>query len=158
MKTLRLLPQPIKGILLSHYNDCLALGIAPDHWKLSKVIMIYIYIQYIRLYKYKGNNKSSRYLPISLANSIYQVYASMIQQSSPHPPHLFLLRRLTEILEHHSTSLHRILFLDWSHAFDSVGHPHLAAALSRYGVPPLLLKAMSLYSNAQFLRTFLQLT
>ena len=155
MKTLRLLPQPIKGILLSHYNDCLALGIAPDHWKLSKVIMIYIYIN-----KYKGNNKSSRYLPLSLANSIYQVYAS-IQQSSPHPPQLFLLRRLTEIFERHSTSLHRILFLDWSHAFDSfdsVGHPHLAAALSRYGVPPLLLKAMSLYSNAQFLRTFLQLT
>ena len=62
MKTLRLLPQPIKGILLSHYNDCLALGIAPDHWKLSKVIMIYIYIN-----QYKGNNKSSRYLPLSLS-------------------------------------------------------------------------------------------
>ena len=126
METLRLLPHPIKRILLSQYNDCLLSGTAPDHWKLSKVVMIY-----------KGNQKNSRapssYRPISLANSIYKVYACMLQQrlahSTDHLLHthrsistpLFLLRRLTEIFERHSTSLY-ILFLDWSQAFDSIGH------------------------------------
>eukprot|EP00435_Cladocopium_sp_Y103_P049159 s155_g14.t1 len=65
-------------------------------------------------------------------------------------PPLFLIRRLTEIFERHSTSLY-ILFLDWSQAFDSIGHPHLAAALRRYGVPPLMVQAiMALYHNGQF--------
>ena len=40
METLRLLPHPIKRLLLQHYNDCLLSGTAPDHWKLSKVVMI----------------------------------------------------------------------------------------------------------------------
>ena len=164
METLRLLPQPIQR-LLPHYNDCLLSGTAPDHWKLSKVVMIF-----------KGNQKNSRspssYPPISLANSIYQVYACMLQQrlahSIDHLLHsihcgfragrsistpLFLLRRLTEIFGRHSTSLY-ILFLDWSQAFDSIGHSHLAAALRRYGIPPLLVNAMmSLYQNCRFFVT-----
>ena len=45
----RLLPHPVKRYLLPHYNDCLLLGTAPDHWKLSKVVMIYM-----------GNQKNSR--------------------------------------------------------------------------------------------------
>ena len=66
---------------------------------------------------------------------------------------LFLLRRLTEIFERHSTSLY-ILFLDWSQAFDSIGHPHLAASLRRYGITPLLVDAiMALYQNRQFFVT-----
>ena len=169
METLRHLPHPIKRILLSHYNDCLLTGTAPDHWKLSKVVMIY-----------KGNQKNSKknsrapssYRPISLANSIYKVYACMLQQRLAHSidhllhPNqygfragrsistpLFLLRRLTEIFERHSTSLY-ILFLDWSQAFDSIGHPHLAASLRRYGIPPLLVDArMALYQNCQFFVT-----
>ena len=107
---------------------------------------------------YKGNQKNSRSpsssRPISLANSIYKVYACA--PTTPchsigqflHPNQygfrsgrsistpLFLLRRLTEMFERHPTSLD-ILFLDWSQAFDSSGHPHVAAALRRYGVPPL---------------------
>ena len=68
-----------------------------------------------------------------------------------HPP--FLLRRLTEICERHSASLY-ILFLDWSQAFNSIGHPHLAAALRRYGMPPLLVDAsMAVYQNCQFFIT-----
>ena len=45
----KLFGSSIKGILLSHYNNCLLTGTAPDHWKLSKVVMIY-----------KGNQKNSR--------------------------------------------------------------------------------------------------
>ena len=52
---------------------------SPDHWKLSKVIMIY-----------KGNQKNSSSLsscgPMFLANSIYKVYACMIQQSLAYWP------------------------------------------------------------------------
>jgi hypothetical protein len=60
--------------------------------------------------------------------------------NAPYAPPLLLLRRLTEIFERHSTPLY-ILFLDWSQAFDSIGHQHLAAALPRYGIPPFLVQA-----------------
>ena len=77
METLRLLPRPMKRLLLQHYNDCLLSGTAPDHWKLGKVVMIS-----------KGNQKNSRspssFRPISLANSIYKVYACMLQQRLAH--------------------------------------------------------------------------
>ena len=63
---------------------------------------------------------------------------------------LFILRRLTELFERHSSSLY-ILFLDWSQAFDSVSHPALRAALLRYGVPTQTVDAiMALYHQGQF--------
>ena len=77
METLHLLPHPIKRLLLTYYKECLLSGTAPDHWKLSKVVMIY-----------KGNQKNSRspssYRPISLANSVCKVYACMLQQRLAH--------------------------------------------------------------------------
>ena len=73
MECFRLMPHPVKKILLAHYNDCFFSGVAPDHWKLAEVVMIF-----------KGSNKNSRhpssYRPISLANSIYKIYAAMLQQ------------------------------------------------------------------------------
>lgn len=72
------------------------------------------------------------------------------RQNQSLSPLLSFSSALTEIFERHSTSLH-ILFLDWSQAFDSIGHPHLAAALRRCGVPPLLVQAIvALYHNGQF--------
>lgn len=66
---------------------------------------------------------------------------------SPSAP-LFLLRRLTEIFERRTSSLH-ILFLDWPQVFDSISHQHLHAALIRYG-------ASELFTNIMFLsQTFL---
>ena len=60
-----LMPHPVKKILLTHYNDCFL--------KLAKVVMIF-----------KSTNKNSRhpssYRPDSLANSIYKIYAAMLQQ------------------------------------------------------------------------------
>lgn len=64
-----------------------------------------------------------------------------------HSTPLFLLRRL--IFERYSTSIH-ILFLDWSQAFDSIGHSHLKAALLRYGDYPLFAEAiMALYNHTK---------
>ena len=93
METLRLLPHPVKRLLLSYYNQCLVNGTAPDHWKLSKVVMIY-----------KGPPKNSRspssYRPISLANSIYKVYATVIQQRLVHSiDHLLHLTNLVFVQE-----------------------------------------------------------
>ena len=162
VETLELLPYFLKRSLLDYYNHCYASSTAPTHWTLSKVVMLY-----------KRNNKDSRspssYRPLSLANSIYKVYASMIQSrlayyldhrlqpqqfgfrsgrslSTP----LFILRRLTELFERHSSSLY-ILFLDWSQASDSVTHSALRASLLRYGVPEQTVSSiMALYHEGQF--------
>ena len=139
----RLMPHPVKKILLTHYNDCFL--------KLAKVVMIF-----------KSTNKNSRhpssYRPDSLANSIYKIYAAMLQQRlckaidpllqpnqfgfrpqrSLAAP-LFLIRRPIEIFEWHTTSLY-ILFRDWSQAFDSIGHAHVQMALQRYGATPILFR------------------
>ena len=155
VETLKLMPYILKRSLLDYDNQCFLSATAPTHWKLAKVVMLY-----------KGNNKDSRspssYRPLSLANSIYKIYASMIQSrlsyyidhrlqpqqfgfrsgrslSTP----LFILRRLTELLY--------ILFLDWAQAFDSVSHPALRASLIRYGVPTQTVNAiMALYHQGKF--------
>ena len=88
IETLKLLPYYLKHPFLDYYNHCY-LTSAPSHWKLSKVVMLY-----------KGNNKDNRspskYRPLSLANCIYKVYASIIQS------HLALLiqSRLAYYLDH----------------------------------------------------------
>ena len=67
-------------------------------------------------------------------------------KDAPSQP-LFLLRRLIEIFERHSTLY--ILLLDWS-PFDSVNHS-AQSALLRYGVPPHCVAAiMALYNGGQF--------
>ena len=161
----KLLPFGLRRLLLEHFNSCLLSASAPDHWKLARVVMIF-----------KGGTKNSRhpssYRPISLANSIYKLYAALIQarlakhfdsrisefqygfrkKRSPANP-LFLIRRLVELFERHTTSLY-ILFLDWSQAFDCINHSHLTASLVRIGLPfPLVHAISALYANGQFFVT-----
>ena len=118
----RFLPHPVKQLLLKHFNDCFLGGYAPEHWKLAKVVMLF-----------KRGTKNSRspssYRPISLVNTIYKLYATLLQQrlSASLEPHLspqqfgfrknrslstplFIIRRLLEIFERHTTSLY-VLFL-----------------------------------------------
>ena len=79
----RFLPHPVKQLLLKHFNDCFLGGYAPEHWKLAKVVMLF-----------KGGTKNSRspssYRPISLVNTIYKLYATLLQQrlSASLEPHL----------------------------------------------------------------------
>ena len=159
---LKFLPYVLKRSLLDHYNQCFQTATAPTHWKLAKVVMTY-----------KGNNKDSRspsnYRPLLVVNSSYKIYASMRQlrffyyidhRLQPQQfgfrsgrslsTSLFILRRLTELFERHSSSLY-ILFLDWSQAFDSINHPALRAALLRWGIPFKTVDVvMALYHQGQF--------
>ena len=100
-------PHPIKRLLLTHYNDCLLTGTAPDHWKLSKVVMIC-----------KGNQKNSRSpsssRPISLASSKYKVYACMLQQRLAHSIDQFLHPNQYGFRAGHSISTPLFLLLNWN--------------------------------------------
>ena len=120
----RFLPHPVKQLLLKHFNDCFLGGCAPQ-WKLAKVIMLF-----------KGGTKNSRspssYRPISLVNTIYRLYATLLRQmlTSALEPHLspqqfgfrrnrsvgsplFIIRRLLEIFERHT--LHYLQLTFWTH-------------------------------------------
>ena len=159
----RFLPDPVKQIMLKHVNDCFLGGCAPQHWKLAKVIMLF-----------KGGTKNSRppssYRPISVENTIYRLYATLLHQmlTSALEPHLspqqfgfrrnrsmgsplFIIRRLLEILERHTLHYIFVFFLDWSQAFGCVSHPQLRAALHRYSVPePFVNAIMSIHQGSNF--------
>ena len=51
---------------------------------------------------------------------------------------VFLIRRLLEHFERHTTSLF-LLFLDWQQAFDSVSREAVQTALVRYGLPEAII-------------------
>ena len=132
--------------------------VPPEHWKLAKVVMLF-----------KEGTKNSRspfsYSPISLVNTIYKLYATLLQQrlSASLEPYLspqqfgfrknrslstplLMIRRLLETFERHTTSLY-VLFL----AFDCVPHFQIRASLHRYGVPePFVAAVMSIYQGSIF--------
>ena len=162
MDWIKVSPLQFKHLLLAHYNSCFFAADAPDSWKLARVAMIY-----------KGKGKDPRspssYRPISLANSFYKLYASMLQHRiassidyilSPHQfgfrksrstsTPVFLIRRLLEHFERHTTSLY-LLFLDWQQAFDSVSREAVQTALVRYGLPEAIINpVMALFQDCKF--------
>ena len=63
---------------------------------------------------------------------------------------LFIIWRLLEIFERHTTSLY-VLFLDWFQLFDCVRHFQIRASLHHYGVPePFVAAWMSIYQGNIF--------
>ena len=156
-----ILDEDNRRLLLSYYNDIWETGEAPPAWKEALVISIF---------KGKGSDADlGNYRPISLLNTIYKIFAAMLQtrlatlheaklrptqygfrgnRGTKHP--LFILRRAMEWSDATSTPLH-LLFLDWKQAFDSIDHNAMLIALQRFGLSERALKIItSLYTNATF--------
>ena len=155
-------PRPFRLLLLSHYNEVFTTASSPSAWSLAHVVMIF-------KGKKKDPKRPSNYRPISLVNTVYKVYASMLHtrlklaiddrispsqygfrsgRSTSAP--LFVIRRLLELHERHGVSFYA-LFLDWAQAFDSVSHSALRISFTRLGVPSAFIEAvMAIYSTAQF--------
>ena len=63
---------------------------------------------------------------------------------------VFLIRRLLEHFERHTTSLY-LLFLDWQQAFDSVSREAVQTALVGYGLPEAIINpVMALFQDCKF--------
>ena len=124
----------------------------------------------VSLYKGKGaDTDPANYRPISLLNTIYKVFAAMLQarlavshdgnlrrtqygfradRSTSQP--VFALRRAMEWSDQTSTPLY-LLFLDWKQAFDSIDHNAMMERLRRFGLSPSSLKLIqTLYTDATF--------
>ena len=150
----KLLDHNTEQILLNAFNEIWEKGHIPDSWKEATVVS---------LYEGKGaETDPANYRPISLLNTIYKVFASMIQArlatqrekqlrntqygsganrgtSTP----LHILRRVMEYSEMTNTPLH-LFFLDWKQAFDSIDHTAMITALRRFG---LSLKALTIIQS-----------
>ena len=157
----KLLDHNAELILLKAYNDIWTKGEVPNDWKEATVVSIY---------KGKGaDTDPANYRPISLLNTIYKIFAAMLQTrlAKHHDQHLrktqygfrahrgtqsplHILRRSMEWSEMTNTPLH-LLFLDWKQAFDSLDHNAMITALKRFGLSqPALNIISSIYQDPIF--------
>ena len=144
---------------LEFYNKIWEAGEVPNSWKEAIVVSIY---------KGKGlDTDPSNYRPISLLNSIYKLFAAMLQsrlarqhdkhiratqygfragRGTSHP--LFILRR---VVGNDGNAILHFLFLDWKQAFDSIDHNSMVLALKRFGLSERALKIIqSIYTDPTF--------
>ena len=155
-------PYILRLYLLDHYNHCFQTGQAPSSWLHSEVVML------VKNYQ-KDTKLLSNYRPISLTNTMYKIYASLLQKRlAAHFDHrlrptqfgfrsgrsvtqpIHILRRLLEVHERQTEAFHAI-FLDWAKAFDSVTFSSIQSSLEYMGVPPSFREAIaSLYQNPTF--------
>ena len=130
--------------LLKIMNQCFREQNVPQSWKEALIVSIY---------KGKGSDSDkANYRPISLLNTFYTIYASLLQirLAAAHDHHLrdtqygfrasrstqdplFILRRAQDLSIKTGLPL-CLLFLDWKMALDKVDHRSMAIALQRLGV------------------------
>ena len=158
---LKMLDYSAEKQLLSLLNQCLRERKIPEDWKQARIVSIF---------KNKGSpSLPENYRPISLLNSFYKVYASILQKrialrhdhnirstqygfrahrSTTDP--IFLLRRAQDYSAKTGHPIH-MLFLDWKMAFDKVDHSAMHIALQRFGVHPHYLEIIQdIYTNPVF--------
>ena len=167
-------PDGVRGELLQHldylnehlllelFNNCLKQATVPKEWKQATIVSIY---------KGKGPEaEPSSYRPISLLNTTYKLYASLIQKrlaashdhqlratqygfrarKSTKDP-LFILRRAQDFSLKTGSALY-LLFLDWKMAFDKVDRESMFIALERLGVHRQYVDVIrDLYSGQTFI-------
>lgn len=123
----------------------------------------------VTLYK-KGNVENpANHRPIALLNTLYKIYASLIQmriglgldnrlwgtqygfkkcRSTSQP--LFTTRRMQEQAEQANGKLF-LVFLDWEKAFDKADQEKLLEAMQRLGLPQKMINVLaSFYVNPRF--------
>ena len=132
----------------------------PDELELAELVTLYK----------KGNVENpANYRPISLLNTLYKIYASIIQirlatglddvlwetqygfrkkRSTSQP--LFITRRLQDHAECTGDKLFMV-FLDWEKAFDKVDQEKLIEAMERLNIPKKLVAILrTFYINPRF--------
>ena len=144
-------PDPI--LLLDHFGELRLLDIMNEYWQTRKIPQERKDAQVISFYKGKGDDSSTiNYRPIALLNSLYKLYASMVQhrlataydarlRSSQYgfrknrgtSNALFIPRRLQDYSSRTGTPFH-CLFIDWKQPFDKVDHAAMLTAINRLGV------------------------
>jgi len=132
----------------------------PEEMLRARVVMIY---------KKGDTNKYANYRPISLLNSMYKLFATVLQKRIADKldrqlqetqygfrakrgtaDAIYLVRRMMEYGEKTTNPLHLVL-LDWEKAFDKVDRQGLFEALDRLGVHAKLIQLVKmLYKNTQF--------
>ena len=144
-------PDPV--LLLDHYGECRLLDIMNECWISRKIPQSWKDAQVISFYKSKGDDAdAANYRPISLLNTQYKLYASLIQarlaenyddhirpnqygfrkhRGTDNP--LFTLRRLQDYSLRTGVPFH-CLFIDWKQAFDKIDHSSMHIALQRLGI------------------------
>ena len=147
--------------ILDILNDCWENNIMPEHMELANVVT---------LYKKGKFQNLANYRPIALLQSIYKIYATILQQrlanggieeklwknqygfrkklSTSMP--LFISRRIQDYAEHSYDKLF-LVFLDWEKAFDKVDQTLLVRAMERLNIPDKIIKVLgSLYVDTKF--------
>ena len=122
------------------------------------------------IYKKGDPRNPGNYRPISLLNSIYKIYAALLQtrisatldtliqktqfgfrKGKSTTNALICIRRVLEVAEATQQKVF-LTFLDWEKAFDKVRQDRLLQSLERIGCPAQVCKAIAnLYSSPQFM-------
>ena len=123
----------------------------------------------VLIYKKGDTNKFENYRPISLLNTLYKIFAAILQRriANTLDRHLqetqygfrkdkstgdaiHLIRRVIEYGESTNNQLH-LLLLDWEKAFDKVDRKGLITAMERMGVDDKLISLVKmLYKDTRF--------
>ena len=161
-------PDPI--LLLDYYGELRLLDIMNGCWYKRRIPQKWKDAQVISFYKQKGDDSAaSNYRPIALLNSLYKLYASMLQtrlsdgyddrlrrnqygfrkgRGTDNP--LFMLRRLQDYSLRTGTPFH-CLCVDWKQAFDKVDHQSMLTAIRRLGGHEHYIEIISdVYTNPTF--------
>lgn len=149
-----------REVLLILMKRCLETGTVPQQWEIGEVVS---------LFKKKDPKDPDNYRPITLLDTIYNIYTRMLagrltealekhlrdtqygfrkEKSTVQAIHI--IRRTLEGLFYKTDIALNLLLCDWSKAFDRVDTLALEEALKAYGINGKFLKAI----KSTFERTF----
>ena len=146
----------VREILVAWWNDE---SIKEEHLR-ARVVLIF---------KKGDTNKFENYRPISLLNTLYKVFAAILQKrisavldkylqktqfgfrkDKSTADAIHLVRRVIEFGESTTNQLH-LLLLDWEKAFDKVDREELFGAMERMGVEEKIVRLVrALYKETKF--------